>query len=100
MLLAVYRLASHLGKTAAEIEQMGMDEFSHWMAYLHIDPEREAEDRRTAALMATITNMAGRSLPGKKQVKPEDFLGKNQPKAQTWQEQKAFFQSLGRRKRG
>jgi len=44
-------------------------------------------------LLATITNMSGRSLAGQKPVKPADFLGKTKP--QSMQEQIEFMKSIG-----
>ena len=44
--------------------------------------------------MATITNMSGRSLPNKKTVSVDDFLGKPKP-PQTAAQQIAFMKSLG-----
>lgn len=93
MLMAVYRLASHLGKTVSELSSMPMSEFVGWMAYLRSDPVQEAENARAAALMAQITNMSGRSLPKGRHVKPEEFLPKRR-KPQTWQEQKRIFQAI------
>lgn len=48
---------------------------------------------RTAALLAQITNMAGKSMPRGRSVKAEDFLGRKA--AQTAEEQIAFMRSLG-----
>ena len=49
--------------------------------------------RRTAALMAQITNMSGRSLKNNKTVSPDDFMG-GKRMSQTPEEQIAFFKSL------
>jgi hypothetical protein len=73
-------------------------EFFMWLAYLKMEPPEEAENVRMAALMAQITNMAGRSLPGKKFVDAEDFLGGKQQ--QTLDEQKAFMKSMTGNKDG
>jgi hypothetical protein len=94
MLLAVYRLAFLLKRTVGEIASMPMSEFAHWLAYLKLEPPEKGDTERTAALMATITNMAGRSLPDKKMVKPDDFLGRK--KRQSMEEQIAFMKGLGR----
>lgn len=94
MLVAVYRLAFLLKRTVSEIGSMSMSEFAHWIAYLKIEPPEQGDTERTAALMATITNMSGRSLPDKKMVKPEDFLGGK--KQQTMEEQIAFMKGLSR----
>jgi hypothetical protein len=78
---------------------MSATEFSYWLAYLHEYPPEEGDTRRAAAIMATITNMSGRSLPQGKHVKVDDFMGG--PKAQSSEEQKAIFMSLtGGRKDG
>jgi len=92
MLMAVYRLAAFLRKTVAELEGMSLSEFYHWLAYLKLEPPEKGDMERTAALMATITNMAGRSLKGDKTVTPDDFLGRK--KRQSMQEQIAFMKGL------
>jgi hypothetical protein len=48
---------------------------------------------RTAALLAQITNMSGKSLREGKSVSIHDFLGK--PKRQSMEEQIAFMKGLG-----
>lgn len=96
MLVAMYRLASHLHRTVGEISGIPSSELHHWLAYLKLYPPDEGDTKRTAALMATITNMAGRSLPDKKHVKAEDFLGSEKPAGQSWQDQKAFLMSMTR----
>ena len=48
---------------------------------------------RTAALMAQITNMSGKSLPKGKTVSVDDFMGKSK-KGQSIDDQIAFFKSL------
>ena len=69
-------------------------EFTYWMAYLELEPPEQADNYRSAMMLAQMTNMSGRSLPEGKRVKPEDFLGKAEPVAQSEHEQKAFMQSL------
>jgi hypothetical protein len=69
-------------------------EFLHWQAFLEAEPPEQGDNIRTAALLAQITNMAGRSLPDHKRVKPEDFM-RQAAKQQTSEDQKAFFMSLG-----
>ena len=88
----MFRLALLLGKTVSELK-MSWREFMHWQAYLRIEPPDDGDNKRTAMLLAQITNMSGRSLPKNKSVKPDDFLGK--PKPQTMQEQIDFMKSLG-----
>jgi len=65
-------------------------EFCHWQVYLNKHPPEAADNKRVAALMATITNMSGKQLPSGKKVKAEDFLPK--PK-QSPQDQIAFMKS-------
>lgn len=86
----MFRLAYRLGKTVAELD-MPWSEFLMWQAYFEIEHPEEGETKRTAALMAQITNMAGRSLPKDKTVKAEDFLPK---KPQTAKEQQAILRAL------
>ena len=94
MLVAVYRLAFLLRRTVGEISSMSLSEFSHWQAYLAMEPPERGDNERTAALMATITNMSGRSLPNKKTVTPDDFLSKKK-QSQTAEQQIAFMKGLG-----
>jgi len=94
MLFAAYRLAFLFRRPLHELK-MGMSEFAAWLAYLNLEPPDEGDNRRTAALMAQITNMSGRSLPDKKRVSADDFLGKKS-KRQTAAEQLAFMKSLGK----
>ena len=91
-MLGVFRLALLLGKTVSELK-MSWREFMYWQAYLRIEPPDDGDNKRTAMLLAQITNMSGRSLPGKRSVKPDDFLGK--PKQQSMQEQIEFMKSIG-----
>lgn len=82
-----------MGKTVSELD-ITWDEFIYWQAYLRIEPPEESARIRNAALMATITNMSGRSLPNRKMVGIDDFLGKEKPR-QTAEQQIAFMKSLG-----
>ena len=91
--MGLFRLALLLGKTVSELN-MSWREFSYWQAYLHLEPPEKGDNERCAALMAQVTNMSGRSLPGKKTVKPSDFLG-GKKEQQTMEEQIAFMKSLG-----
>lgn len=88
--MAVFRLAAFLGKTVRELD-ISWTEFMHWQAYLEAEPPEQGAVHRTAAVLAQIANFSGRSLPDGKRVKASDFLPK---KAQTAQQQKAFFKSL------
>lgn len=90
--MAVFRLASHLGKTVAELD-ISWDEFIYWRAYFSEEPPEEAANLRTAAVLAQITNMSGKSLPKGKRVTADDFLGGR--KVQTAEEQIAFMRGLG-----
>ena len=92
MLLAAFRLAFYFHRPVTELN-MSLRQFYTWLAYLKIEPPEEGARRRTAALMAQITNMSGRSLPDKKQVNADDFLGVKQQ--QTAKEQIAFMKSMG-----
>ena len=89
----MFRLALLLGKTVSELK-MSWREFLYWQEYLRIEPPDEGDNKRTAALLAQITNMSGKSLPKNRTVKPDDFLGK--PKQQTMQEQIDFMKSIGK----
>ncbi|MEE8481812.1 MAG: hypothetical protein V3S12_00535 [Acidiferrobacterales bacterium] len=75
---------------------MSWREFQHWQAYLNIEPPDKGDNERTAALMAQITNVAGRSLPTNKRVEPADFLGKAETHPMTIDQQIAFMKSLGK----
>lgn len=90
--MAAFRLALLLGKTVSELD-IGWNEFVYWQAYLKLESPEEAANIRNAALMATIMNMSGKSLPKGKTMSLEDFLGR--PKQQTAEEQIAFMRSLG-----
>lgn len=94
-MVAVFRLALLLGKTLSEFD-MDWEEFVYWNAYLSIEPPDEGDNQRTAMLLSQITNMSGRSLPDRKQVKPDDFLGKPK-KPQSALDQIAFMKSLGKK---
>jgi hypothetical protein len=91
-LLALFRLASHLGKTVAEMD-MTWREFIYWQAYLAEEPPEQGANHRAASLMAQIANYAGKSLPDGKRMKASDFLPR---KAQSAHQQRAFFQNLSR----
>jgi len=67
------------------------DEFIYWQEFLKMEPPDQAENARTAAIMAQLTNMAGKSLPAGKTVTAEDFLGRRE---QTAEEQIAFLKAL------
>ena len=90
--MAVFRLASHLGKTVSDLH-ITWDEFVYWQAYLGVESPNEPANQRTAAILAQITNMSGRSMPKGKMVTADDFLGR--PKEQTAEEQIAFMRGLG-----
>lgn len=92
MLFAAYRLAFYLKRPVSELT-ITWREFLHWQAYLAIDPPDEGDNQRTALLLAQITNMAGRSLPDRKRVNPEDFIRKRE-KQQTVEDAKAFLMGL------
>jgi len=93
-------LAHILGKTISEMN-MSWREFSYWQAYFKIEPLEEGDNKRMATLLAQITNMSGRSLPGKQSVKPEDFFGGSAKQStldqsQSMDEQIEFMKSLGK----
>ncbi len=60
-----------------------------------MEPPDDAENRRAAAIMATITNMSGRSLKDGKKVLAEDFYGTKEEWLQTASEQIALLKGLG-----
>lgn len=91
--MAAFRLAGYLGKTLDELD-ITWDEFIYWTAFLKLEPPEEPANIRTAALMAQITNMSGKSLKDGVRVTADDFLGKK--KVQSMEEQIAFFKSLGK----
>lgn len=91
-MLAAFRLAMLLGKTVSELD-MDWNEFVYWQAYLEIEPPEQAANVRTAAILAQITNMSGKSLRDGAKVSIDDFLGK--PKRQTIEQQIAFMKGLG-----
>lgn len=90
--MAMFRLALLLGKTLSELE-MPWDEFVYWQAFLKLEPPDQGDNVRTAALLAQITNMSGKSLREGKNVSINDFLGK--PKRQSMEDQIAFMRGLG-----
>ena len=94
MLMAAFRLASHLGKTIDELD-ITWDEFIYWMAFLHLEPVEEPANMRTASLLAQITNMSGKSLRDGKTVTPDDFYRKK-PIKQSIDEQISFFKSMSK----
>jgi hypothetical protein len=75
---------------------MSRREFNQCLAYLQIEPPELPANTRTASVMAQIANYAGRSLPDKKMLSADDFLGKPQaePPPQTIEDQKAFLRGL------
>ncbi len=80
---------------------MSWREFLYWQAYLQIEPTDDGDNKRMAMLLAQITNMSGRMLPGKKTVKPDEFLSGlgfnvSMPKEQSMEDQIAFMKSLGK----
>ena len=75
--MLAYRLANHFRRPVSELD-ISVREFYHWIAYLKLHPPDDGDNQRTAALMATITNMSGKSV--KQSVKAEDFYQKPQPK--------------------
>ena len=91
----MFRLALLLGKTVSEMN-MSWREFLYWQAYLNIENPERGDNQRTAAIMAQITNMSGRSLPDKKMVSVDDFLGTEKKSLQqSMQDQIDFMKSLG-----
>ena len=73
---------------------MTWDEFIYWQAFLHLEPIDDHANQRTAAILAQITNMSGKSLREGKTVTPDDFLGV--PKKQSMHDQIAFFKSINK----
>ena len=73
---------------------MSWREFIYWQQYLQIEHPEKGANMRAASIMAQITNMSGRSLPDKKTVTAEDFLGEKKQQ-QSMEEQIAFMKSLG-----
>lgn len=43
----MFALAEHLGKTIAEIEQMTIDEWYHWLAYFKIKKQYQYKHKLT-----------------------------------------------------
>ena len=93
-MLAAFRLASHLGKTLSELD-ITWEEFVYWQAYFHLEPPEEPAMQRTAAILAQITNMSGKSLPKGKTVTADDFIGRKS-NVQSIEDQIAFFKTLGK----
>lgn len=92
--MGVFRLAFLLGKTLSEMD-MSWREFMYWNAYLKLEPPDEGENQRSAALMAQITNMSGKSLRDGKTVTADDFLGRRAINTQSMEDQIAFMKSMG-----
>ena len=76
---------------------MSWREFPYWNAYLQLEPPDRGDNQRTAALMAQITNMSGKSLKEGKTVSPDEFLGKT-VKKQSMEDQIAYMKSLSNSK--
>jgi len=68
-------------------------EFNQALAFLQMNPPEETANIRTASIMAQIANFSGRSLPDKKMVSADDYLGRKK-QAQTAEEQKEFLRSI------
>ena len=68
-------------------------EFNQALAYMQIEPPEEGDNKRTASLMAQISNWSGRR---KKWLSADDYLGKPQEikPMQTAEDQKAFMRGL------
>lgn len=91
--MAVFRLASHLGKTISELD-ITWDEFVYWQVFFKLEPPEKGDNERTAAILAQITNMSGKTLPRGKTLTADDFLGRV-PKRQSWEQQLAYMRGLG-----
>lgn len=93
--MAVFRLAAFF-RTPLYAFYMSSDEFLYWQAFFELEPPDKGDNERTAAILAQITNMAGRSLPDNKRVSPKDFLPDSQsrPTRQSMEDQIAFMKSL------
>lgn len=78
---------------------MSRREFNQCLAYMQIEPAEEGDNRRTASLMAQIANFSGRSLPDRKMMSPDDYLGIPE-QSQTPDDQKAFMRGLKRKQDG
>ena len=71
------------------------DEFVYWQAYLTIEHPEEGDNQRTAALLAQITNMSGKSMRDGKSVTADDFLGrKKETPVQSMEEQIRVFKAM------
>ncbi len=66
----------------------------YWQEYLALVPPDRPASERTAALMAQITNMSGRSLPDKKMVRAKDFLDPQEPSQQAMQDQINYMKAM------
>ncbi len=91
--MSVFRLAFHFKRPVSELN-LSWREFQYWLAFLDAEPPDYGDNYRTALVLSQITNMAGRSLPDKKRVSPEDFMGKPEPLVQTEADIKTFMLSL------
>lgn len=89
--MSVFRLAYLLGKTVSELD-ITWEEFVYWQGFFHAEPPDMGANARTAAVLAQITNMSGKSLPKGKKVTADDFLGRR--REQTAEEQIAFMRGL------
>jgi len=80
----LFRLALALGKTVAEIEQIGSRELTEWIAYYGIDPfGNDREDLRMGIVASTMANTVARR--GRALV-PKDFIPEFKKPAQTGEE--------------
>jgi len=68
-------------------------EFNQAMAFLQLHPPEESANVRTASVMAQIANFSGRTLPDKKMVSPDDYLGRKK-EPQSAEHQKDFLRSI------
>lgn len=74
---------------------MGWREFQLWQEYMKQYPPDRGEQLRTAALMACITNMSGKSMPEGKRVTTRDFLPEDDPlNLQTQDQTLAFMRAM------
>lgn len=70
------------------------DEFLYWQAFLTLEPPEDSANQRAAAIMATITNMSGRSLKDGRKVSAEDFYGEKGEFVQDAADQIALLKGL------
>jgi hypothetical protein len=92
LLLAAWRLAFHWKRPLSELN-ISRREFNQALAYLQIEPIDEGDNKRTASLMAQISNWSGRC---KKWLSADDYLGKPQEikPMQTTEQQKSFMRGM------